>query len=310
MVDMPGSYSPLSPLGKFLLGRPLCGDLIIDMEDTWTEDISHIGNDTLSSFDLSENSMPWVCMCVFLCGHVRPFYHGHANTHTHPLHLLRPDRQLARMGGRQGFFRRTIRLKFEYDKSIRFGRMPQSDGGERGGRRPQAGGPRTLVRQIHKAYMKNFNMNKAKAWVILTGKICTPPFVIHDMESPAGGVGPDGAGSGPEELQEREAEARLFHCSQCFSVETVTELTEFTKSVTGFQCLDLNDQYEVYEALFTLLASCMNIDGLLVVSGGGFITREVFKSLQWPFSDMMEPKFQFAWRFNSLELDDSDLVLF
>uniref|UniRef100_A0A4W5L5N9 Peroxisome proliferator-activated receptor alpha a n=1 Tax=Hucho hucho TaxID=62062 RepID=A0A4W5L5N9_9TELE len=251
MVDMPGSYSPLSPLGKFLLGRPLCGDLIIDMEDTWTEDISHIGNDTLSSFDL-----------------------------------------------------RTIRLKFEYDKSIRFGRMPQSDGGERGGRRPQAGGPRTLVRQIHKAYMKNFNMNKAKAWVILTGKICTPPFVIHDMESPV---------EEEEEVvsaQMEEAEARLFHCSQCFSVETVTELTEFTKSVTGFQCLDLNDQYEVYEALFTLLASCMNIDGLLVVSGGGFITREVFKSLQWPFSDMMEPKFQFAWRFNSLELDDSDLVLF
>lgn len=54
----------------------------------------------------------------------------------------------------------------------------------------------------------------------------------------------------------------------------------------------------------------MNKDGLLVVSGGGFITREFLKSLQWPFSDMMEPKFQFAMRFNSLELDDSDLVLF
>ncbi|XP_029484662.1 peroxisome proliferator-activated receptor alpha-like [Oncorhynchus nerka] len=118
-------------------------------------------------------------------------------------------------------------------------------------------GHKTLVRQIHKAYMKNFNMNKAKAQIILTSKICTPPFVIHDMETVllaeqmvmaklvgggGGGVGPDGAGSGPEELQEREAEARLFHCSQCFSVETVTELTEFAKSIPGFQCLDLNDQ--------------------------------------------------------------------
>lgn len=146
------------------------------------------------------------------------------------------------------------------------------------------------------------------------------------------------------ELQQREAEARLFHCCQSTSVETVTELTEFAKAVPGFQDLDLNDQvgfrlsstvrsdeerhecltrcglltylqvtllkYGVYEALFTLLASCMNKDGLLVARGGGFITREFLKSLRRPFSDMMEPKFQFATRFNSLELDDSDLSLF
>lgn len=102
-----------------------------------------------------------------------------------------------------------------------------------------------------------------KLYYLQTGLVFLPsfrqPFVIHDMETVllaeqmvmaklvgggggGGGVGPDGAGSGPEELQEREAEARLFHCSQCFSVETVTELTEFAKSVPGFQCLDLNDQ--------------------------------------------------------------------
>lgn len=69
-------------------------------------------------------------------------------------------------------------------------------------------------------------------------------------------------------------------------------------------------KYGVYEALFTLLASCMNKDGVLVARGGGFITREFLKSLRRPFSDMMEPKFQFATRFNSLELDDSDLSLF
>lgn len=69
-------------------------------------------------------------------------------------------------------------------------------------------------------------------------------------------------------------------------------------------------KYGVYEALFTLLASCMNKDGVLVARGGGFVTREFLKSLRRPFSDMMEPKFQFATRFNSLELDDSDLSLF
>lgn len=43
-------------------------------------------------------------------------------------------------------------------------------------------------------------------------------------------------------FQQREAEARLFHCCQSTSVETVTELTEFAKAVPGFQSLDLNDQ--------------------------------------------------------------------
>lgn len=45
-----------------------------------------------------------------------------------------------------------------------------------------------------------------------------------------------------EEIQQREAETRLFHCCQSTSVETVTELTEFAKAVPGFQSLDLNDQ--------------------------------------------------------------------
>lgn len=48
--------------------------------------------------------------------------------------------------------------------------------------------------------------------------------------------------AGSTELQQREAEARLFHCCQSTSVETVTELTEFAKAVPGFQSLDLNDQ--------------------------------------------------------------------
>uniref|UniRef100_A0A8C4FH64 Peroxisome proliferator-activated receptor alpha a n=1 Tax=Dicentrarchus labrax TaxID=13489 RepID=A0A8C4FH64_DICLA len=274
--------------------------------------------------------------------------------------------------GCKGFFRRTIRLKLDYDKcernckiqkknrnkcqycrfhkclsvgmshnAIRFGRMPQAEKlklkaeskmVEKEVASPMLDDHKILVRQIHEAYMKNFNMNKAKARTkrilysvsspdsILRSVFPQQPFIIHDMETfqlaertlaahmvvPAGGC---------VELQQRKAEARLFHCCQSTSVETVTELTEFAKAVPGFQSLDLNDQvtllkYGVYEALFTLLASCMNKDGLLVARGGGFITREFLKSLRRPFSDMMEPKFQFATRFNSLELDDSDLALF
>ncbi|RXM90519.1 Peroxisome proliferator-activated receptor alpha [Acipenser ruthenus] len=116
-------------------------------------------------------------------------------------------------------------------------------------------------------------------------------------------------------IQNKEAEVRIFHCCQCTSVETVTELTEFAKSVPGFVNLDLNDQvtllkYGVYEAMFAMLASSMNKDGLLVAYGNGFITREFLKSLRRPFSEMMEPKFEFAMKFNALELDDSDLALF
>uniref|UniRef100_A0A8D0AP21 Peroxisome proliferator-activated receptor alpha a n=1 Tax=Sander lucioperca TaxID=283035 RepID=A0A8D0AP21_SANLU len=253
--------------------------------------------------------------------------------------------------GCKGFFRRTIRLKLEYDKcehnckiqkknrnkcqycrfhkclsvgmshnAIRFGRMPQAEKlklkaeskmVEKEVASPMLADHKFLVGQIHEAYMKNFNMNKAKARVILTGKTSKPPFIIHDMETFQLAERTFAA----HMLQQREAEARLFHCCQSTSVETVTELTEFAKAVPGFQSLNLNDQvtllkYGVYEALFTLLASCMNKDGLLVARGGGFITREFLKSLRRPFSDMMEPKFQFAARFNSLELDDSDLALF
>ncbi|KAM8890704.1 peroxisome proliferator-activated receptor alpha b isoform 3-T31 [Spinachia spinachia] len=275
--------------------------------------------------------------------------------------------------GCKGFFRRTIRLKLEYDKcerrckiqkknrnkcqycrfqkcltvgmshnakptvgygvnvervttAIRFGRMPQSEKlklkaemvtGDREVGDPQVADQKTLARQIYEAYLKNFNMNKAKARTVLTGKTTTPPFVIHDMETlklaeqtlVAKMVGAVGT------LKDREAEVRIFHCCQCTSVETVTELTEFAKSVPGFSSLDLNDQvtllkYGVHESLFAMLASSMNKDGLLVAYGSGFITREFLKSLRRPFSDMMEPKFQFAMKFNAMELDDSDLALF
>uniref|UniRef100_H3CW59 Peroxisome proliferator-activated receptor alpha n=1 Tax=Tetraodon nigroviridis TaxID=99883 RepID=H3CW59_TETNG len=360
-------FSPPSPLGDSLLDNPLCGDLMDDLReisqtlgdgslgfdfpeyesteaegpgtlDTLTPDSSPPAG-ALAAAPASDESLPALNLECRVCSDKASGFH-------YGVHACE---------GCKGFFRRTIRLKLEYDKcennckiqkknrnkcqycrfhkclsvgmshnAIRFGRMPQAEKlklkaenkmVEKETASPMPADHRVLIRQIHDAYMKNFNMNKAKARLILTGKTSKPqPFIIHNMETfqraektlAAHMVG---------DQSEKEAEARLFHCCQSTSVETVTELTEFAKAVPGFQDLDLNDQvtllkYGVYEALFTLLASCMNKDGVLVARGGGFVTREFLKSLRRPFSDMMEPKFQFATRFNSLELDDSDLSLF
>uniref|UniRef100_A0A671YYD7 Peroxisome proliferator-activated receptor alpha n=1 Tax=Sparus aurata TaxID=8175 RepID=A0A671YYD7_SPAAU len=371
MVDMESHYHPPSPLEDSVLGSPLCAgdDFMGGMEEL--QDISQsIDNDALSSFDAPE----YQSSSNGSEGSTQPIMSKLTNSNSpcdfssssSSLNLecrVCADRAsgyhygVHACEGCKGFFRRTIRLKLEYDKcerrckiqkknrnkcqycrfqkclsvgmshnAIRFGRMPQSEKlklkaemvtGDREVEDPQVSDQKTLARQIYEAYLKNFNMNKAKARTILTGKTSTPPFVIHDMETlqlaeqtlVAKMVGSAAS------LKDREAEVRIFHCCQCTSVETVTELTEFAKSVPGFSSLDLNDQvtllkYGVYEALFALLASSMNKDGLLVAYGSGFITREFLKSLRRPFSDMMEPKFQFAMKFNGLELDDSDLALF
>nr|ABU24465.1 peroxisome proliferator-activated receptor alpha [Gallus gallus] len=258
--------------------------------------------------------------------------------------------------GCKGFFRRTIRLKLIYDKcdrnckiqkknrnkcqycrfqkclsvgmshnAIRFGRMPRSEKaklkaeiltGENYVEDSEMADLKSLAKRIHDAYLKNFNMNKVKARVILAGKTNNnPPFVIHDMDTLCMAEKTLVAKLVANGIQNKEAEVRIFHCCQCTSVETVTELTEFAKSIPGFSNLDLNDQvtllkYGVNEAIFAMLASVMNKDGMLVAYGNGFITREFLKSLRKPFCDIMEPKFDFAMKFNALELDDSDISLF
>lgn len=67
--------------------------------------------------------------------------------------------------------------------AIRFGRMPQSEKlklkaemvtGDRDVDDPRGADQKTLARQIYEAYLKNFNMNKAKARSILSGKTSTP----------------------------------------------------------------------------------------------------------------------------------------
>lgn len=86
----------------------------------------------------------------------------------------------------------------------------------------------------------------------------------------------------------------------------------FSRLLTSFPSLPQVTllKYGVHEAIFAMLPSLMNKDGLLVANGRGFVTREFLRSLRKPFSEIMEPKFEFAVKFNALELDDSDLALF
>ncbi|XP_074499685.1 peroxisome proliferator-activated receptor gamma isoform X1 [Sebastes fasciatus] len=110
-------------------------------------------------------------------------------------------------------------------------------------------------------------------------------------------------------------ELRFFHSCQSRSAEAVREVTEFAKNIPGFIDLDLNDQvtllkYGVIEVLIIMMSPLMNKDGTLISYGQIFMTREFLKSLRKPFCQMMEPKFEFSVKFNTLELDDSDMALF
>lgn len=69
-------------------------------------------------------------------------------------------------------------------------------------------------------------------------------------------------------------------------------------------------KYGVIEILIIMMAPLMNKDGTLICYGQIFMTREFLKSLRKPFGQMMEPKFEFSVKFNTLELDDSDMALF
>ncbi|XP_063810993.1 peroxisome proliferator-activated receptor delta isoform X1 [Pseudophryne corroboree] len=257
--------------------------------------------------------------------------------------------------GCKGFFRRTLRMRLQYEhcdrnckiqkknrnkcqycrfkkclslgmshNAIRFGRMPEAERrrlvqattGDSGNPDSPVSDLVALSQQIHSAYMSAFNMTKKRARDILTGRSSISPFVIHDMDTlwqaEQGTVweqlpSPDPPGT--------EIGVHVFYRCQCTSVETVRALTDFAKSVPGFSTLYLNDQvtllkYGVHEAIFCMLASLMNKDGLLVAGGRGFVTREFLHSLRLPFCHIMEPKFHFASKFNALELNDNDLALF
>uniref|UniRef100_A0A3B4WYT1 Peroxisome proliferator-activated receptor gamma n=1 Tax=Seriola lalandi dorsalis TaxID=1841481 RepID=A0A3B4WYT1_SERLL len=199
--------------------------------------------------------------------------------------------------------------------SIRFGRMPQAEkekllaefSSDMEHMHPEAADLRALSRHLYEAYLKYFPLTKAKARAILSGKTGDNPFVIHDMKSLMEGE----HGQGPTDA----VELRFFHSCQSRSAEAVREVTEFAKSIPGFIDLDLNDQvtllkYGVIEVLIIMMAPLMNKDGTLISYGQIFMTREFLKSLRKPFCQMMEPKFEFSVKFNTLELDDSDMALF
>ncbi|XP_054473757.1 peroxisome proliferator-activated receptor gamma isoform X2 [Anoplopoma fimbria] len=125
------------------------------------------------------------------------------------------------------------------------------------------------------------------------------------------GMGTSISGPAPSDA----LELRFFQSCQSRSAEGVREVTEFAKSIPGFIDLDLNDQvtllkYGVIEVLIIMMSPLMNKDGTLISYGQIFMTREFLKSLRKPFSQMMEPKFEFSVKFNTLELDDSDMALF
>ncbi|NXX88293.1 PPARA protein, partial [Centropus bengalensis] len=349
MVDTESQLYPLTPLEEDDIGSPLSGEFLQDMENI--QDLSQsLGDDSSGALSLTEfqslGNGPGSDGSV-ITGKKALVYH---RTFFYKYVVIEIKIFL------NGFFRRTIRLKLVYDKcdrnckiqkknrnkcqycrfqkclsvgmshnAIRFGRMPRSEKaklkaeiltGENYVEDSEMADLKSLAKRIHDAYLKNFNMNKVKARIILAGKTNNnPPFVIHDMNTLCMAEKTLVAKLVANGIQNKEAEVRIFHCCQCTSVETVTELTEFAKSIPGFSNLDLNDQvtllkYGVYEAIFAMLASVMNKDGMLVAYGNGFITREFLKSLRKPFCDIMEPKFDFAMKFNALELDDSDISLF
>uniref|UniRef100_A0A674PLM5 Peroxisome proliferator-activated receptor gamma n=1 Tax=Takifugu rubripes TaxID=31033 RepID=A0A674PLM5_TAKRU len=224
--------------------------------------------------------------------------------------------------------------------AIRFGRMPQAEkekllaefSSDLEHMHPEAADLRALSRHLYEAYLKNFPLTKAKARAILSGKTGDKAVGIADCNVtsfsepldlflPCFQLFPQSASSlteahcGSDGNISDELELRFFNSCQSRSVEAVREVTEFAKSIPGFIDLDLNDQvtllkYGVIEILIIMMAPLMNKDGTLISYGQIFMTREFLKSLRKPFGQMMEPKFEFSVKFNTLELDDNDMALF
>ncbi|CAN0439893.1 unnamed protein product [Lampetra planeri] len=184
--------------------------------------------------------------------------------------------------GCKGFFRRTIRMKLEYEKcdqrckiqkksrnkcqhcrfqkclgvgmsheAIRFGRMPQAEkkrliaevvAGE--GMGMAVSDLRSLARLVQEAYLRIFPLSKAKAQAILAGKVQNnAQVVIHDHESLAQAEDTILQKSGYGTIHNHGSiEIRIFNRCHYRLVEAVREVTEFAKSIPGFMILDLNDQ--------------------------------------------------------------------
>ncbi|CAB1336181.1 unnamed protein product [Coregonus sp. 'balchen'] len=217
--------------------------------------------------------------------------------------------------------------------ATRFGRMPQEEREkllaefmDMTPRSPESADLRALSRQLCLSYHRHFPLTKSRARAILSGKTHgNSPFVIHDMKSLTEGQDfincrqfrslEHQRSVLPPQEPAGELELSFFRQVQFRTAEVVREVIEFAKSIPGFTELDMNDQvtllkYGVIEVMLIMLAPLMNKDGTLFGYGQIFMTREFLKSLRKPFCEMMEPKFEFAVKFNVLELDDSDMALF
>ncbi|KAI4892288.1 hypothetical protein NFI96_026408, partial [Prochilodus magdalenae] len=219
--------------------------------------------------------------------------------------------------------------------AIRFGRTPLAERDklmaefrtEVGQLDPESSNLQALAKHLYESYLKHFPLTKSKARAILSGKHGEhTPFVIHDMKSLIAGQelincrqAPVVTILAPTPLPSQELggeiELSFFRQVQFRQAEGVQRVTEFAKSIPGFVKLDISDQvtmlkYSVIEVMIIHLVNFTNKDGVLMACGEIFVTREFLKSLRRPFCDMMEPKFEFATKFNALNLEDCDLALF
>lgn len=118
----------------------------------------------------------------------------------------------------------------------------------------------------------------------------------------------------PPLAQGKELTRFLFQSMQKRVVNTVTELTEFTKIVPGFRELCLNDQVVLlkhgsFEALFVLLSCTVFKKGVLLHEENIYVTYEFISNLgHW--GRFIEPKLEFAAKLAKMKLSDEILALF
>uniref|UniRef100_A0A3B1J8K4 Peroxisome proliferator-activated receptor gamma n=1 Tax=Astyanax mexicanus TaxID=7994 RepID=A0A3B1J8K4_ASTMX len=172
------------------------------------------------------------------------------------------------------------------------------------------GGPKSHLEHL---YFKGCSTNVVLIFFL-------QPFIVHNMASLKAAQellnsirAPVAPFPTPEPTGEMELS--FFRQVQFRQVEGVQQVTEFAKSIPGFVDLDINDQvtmlkYSAIEALIIRMVNFTNKDGILMGCGKIFITREFLKSIRMPFCEMMEPKFEFSTKFNTLDLEDCDLALF
>lgn len=114
-------------------------------------------------------------------------------------------------------------------------------------------------------------------------------------------------------MYRREFTRLMFQRMQKRIVDTVTELTEFAKSIPGFRDLSLDDQVVLlkhgsFEALFAVLSSTVFQNGVLLPENDTFVTFNFMSNLgHW--TRFIQPKVEFAVKLAKLKLSDEILAM-